>query len=105
MSQIVTSIVFAQPLQTVENPAIGHHRLNAQNLVARHAIAQHIYPTSIGGQQSADLRRAFRGQRQWKQSIHIRRTLLNLRQHRTSFSHQNVLFRITGSNLAHAPKA
>ena len=59
MPQIIAGVIFAQSLKTVENSAIGHHRFNPEDLVARHAIAQHIDPAGIGGEQSANLRRAF----------------------------------------------
>ena len=58
-------------MQVREQFAIGHHGLEAQNLVPGIAIAENIDTTGIGGQISTDLATAFCGETEWEKSVGV----------------------------------
>ena len=55
MLEIISGIVFAQPLQLVENFTIGQYGFDAKYLVTGIAVTQHVCATGIGGEVTPDL--------------------------------------------------
>ncbi|MCY1544818.1 hypothetical protein D9M68_807240 [compost metagenome] len=62
MLEVVAGVVLAQGGQAVPDRAVGQHHFQAQDVVARVAVAQHAGAAGIGGDGAADLARAFRAQ-------------------------------------------
>ena len=100
MAQVVAGIVFAQSPQPVPDRPIGHDHFQPQHQIAGIAVAQHIDPARIRGQQPANPRRPFGGQRQREYPVHPLRGLLHIGQHGPSFGNQDVF---VGMDRPHRP--
>ena len=101
MAQIIAGVILAQSLQPVQHTSIGQNRFDPQTQIARIAIAQHVYPTRIGGQDAPHPRRAFRGERQGKEPVNLFRLSLHRGHHHASLDHQSVLRWVSRAHSGH----
>src|SRR5205085_4440917 len=69
--QVVAGVVLAQAAQPFPHAAIGQHNLQAQHLVARAAVTEHVDAAGVGGEIAADLAAAFGGERQREEPARI----------------------------------
>ena len=73
LAQAVAGVVLAQPAQPVPHRAVRQHHLQPQHQVACVAVAHRVVAAGVGGQHAADLRAAFRGDRQRQQAAGLGR--------------------------------
>lgn len=100
--QVETRIVLAQGGQAVPDRSVGQHDLQAQDVVARIAVAQHAGAARVGGDGAADLARTFRAQADGVQAALFRRGLLHRGQHAAGFDFHRIVGRVHAADLAQA---
>ncbi len=104
IAQVVTRVVLAQRLETVEHPAVGQHDFETEHEVAHHAVAQDGGAAGIRRQVAAELTRAFRAEAHRKQSIDRRCRRLDFGENATGFGDHRVIRRIERADATHACK-
>ncbi|KAG0920098.1 hypothetical protein G6F32_015770 [Rhizopus arrhizus] len=57
--KVETGVVLAQRRQAIPDGAVGQHHFQAQDVVARVAVAQHLGAAGVGGQVAANRAAAF----------------------------------------------
>ena len=89
--EIIAGIVLAQALEAIPDLAIGQHRLDAQHLLAHHAVAQDGRAAGIGRDQPADGARAFRGHAHGEATADLGGLLVGLVQGDAGLQHHGVV--------------
>ena len=69
LAEAVSGVIFPQAPEAVPDASIGQNDLQSQHLIARISVAKGIVSARIGGQNSANLRRPFRGHGQRQHAI------------------------------------
>ena len=69
LAEAVSGVVFAQAPEAVPDASIRQNDLQSKHLIARIAVAKGVVSSGVGGQNSANLRRAFRGHGQRQHAI------------------------------------
>ena len=100
--EIVARVVLAQAAQSVPDAPVGQHHFEAQHLLARRAIAQHVYAARIGGEVAADLAAAFGGERERKQPSGLIGRPLHIGEHAAGFDGDRIVKAIELADPVHA---
>ena len=72
LAQAIAGVVLAQPAQAVPDRAVGQHDLQPQHEVAGVAVAHRVVAARVHREDAADLRGAFRADRQRQQAVLFR---------------------------------
>ena len=102
MLEIVARIVLAQTAQAVPHAPIRQHRLDAENKIAHHAIAQHLHAARIGRNQAPDHRHALRAKRQREQPVILLGNLLRPRENDAGLQRHCIIEHVHLAHLVHA---
>ena len=99
---IVAGVVLAQLAQGVDDAAIGEHRLDAGDKVARVAVGDDVQAASVGRDVAANGAGAFRRQRQRKQAIGGERCRLRFAECNAGFANHQVAVHVNLADRAQA---
>ena len=102
--EVVTGIVLAQSAQPVPDAPVGQHDFQAEDLVARGAVAQHIDAAGVGREVAADLAAALGGKRKREQPACVGGRFLHRGQHAACLDGHRVIQGIELADPAHARK-
>jgi hypothetical protein len=102
--EIVACVVLAQGAQALPDPAVGQNDLQAEHLLARAAIAKHVYSARVGGKIASDEAAAFRGKRERKQAVCFLCRFLYGGKDASGLHGHRVVQRIELANSIHARK-
>ena len=102
VAQVVAGIVLAQAFQPVPDLAVRQHRFQPQHLIAGIAVAQRVHAARIGGQQAADPRRAFGGERKRKEPVGLGRGGVHIGKDRACLDNGGVFLGVDGPDRRHA---
>ena len=98
--QVVAGIVLAEPFEAVEDLAVRHHGLNAEDQIAHHAVAEHGGAAGIGRNDPADGGRAFGGEAEREKPVSGGGGLLGFQKGHPRLDRHGIIKRGDVANLA-----
>jgi len=98
--------VFGAVLMAVSviGSAVGQHRLEPEHLRAHRAVAQHLRPASVGGNEPADGRRTLAAERERKAHLRGFSSVMKVLEDHTGLAHDHACFSIKPADSVHPPK-
>ena len=100
--EVVTGIVLAQSAQPVPDAPVGQHDLQAEDLVARGAVTQHVHPAGVGREIAADLAAALGGERKREQPPRLVGRFLHRGEHAACLDGHRVIQGVEAADPVHA---
>ncbi len=103
--EVGAGVVLAERREAVPEGAVGEHDLEPEDLVAHHAVAQHVDAAGVGGDDAADLGRALAADGEWQEEIVFGDRVLDGLERAAGVDGGGIVVGVDGADAVHAGEA